>query len=53
LEREQFFLHVDWAIEKQFVTLVVACAVGQSVITSFPPVTVQLQVLMDIIVDVM
>jgi hypothetical protein len=43
---------VSWAIEPHFVALVVACTVGQSVVVSFHPVTGQLQVLADIIVDV-
>jgi hypothetical protein len=41
-----------WAIEPHFVALMVACAVGQPVVTSFHPVTGQLQVLAGIIVEV-
>jgi hypothetical protein len=48
-----FPLHAGWAIEPHSVALVVAHVVGQYVITSFRPVTGQLQVLVGIIVDVM
>jgi hypothetical protein len=41
-----------WLIEPHSVALVVAHAVGQSVIMSFQPVTGQRQVLAAIIVDV-
>jgi hypothetical protein len=53
LDLEQFPLHAGRAVEPHFVTLVVARALGQSVVASFHPVTGQLQVLAGIIVDVM
>jgi hypothetical protein len=52
LERGQLPLHAGWVTQSNFVTFVVAHAVGQSVITSFHPVTGQLLVFVGINVDV-
>jgi hypothetical protein len=48
----KFPLHSGWATETYFLTLVVACATGQSIIMSLHLVTGKLQVLMAITVDV-
>jgi hypothetical protein len=49
---ERFPLLSGWIIKPHFVALVIADAVDQSVVTSFHPVTGQLQVLAGIIVNV-
>jgi hypothetical protein len=46
-------LRAGWAIEAHVFTVVIARAVGQSVVMSFYPVTGQLQVLVGIVVDAM
>jgi hypothetical protein len=52
LKLGRFPLRAGWAIKPHFVALVEAHAEGQSVITSFRPVTGQLQMLAGIIVNV-
>jgi hypothetical protein len=52
LQLGRFPLHADRVTEPNFVALVVTCAVAQSALTSFHPVSGQLQVLEGIIVDV-
>jgi hypothetical protein len=53
LKLGRFPLHAAWAIQPYIVTSVVAHAIGQSLIKSFHPVTGQLHVLENIMVDVM
>jgi hypothetical protein len=52
LKLGQFPLYVGWMLKPRFVTSVLACTVGQSVLMSSNLVTDQLQMLAGIIVDI-